>query len=398
MPSIAIPTLNILLLLAPLAYAQLQLGQKFSGKMTYYGQGGGDPPPIKTQGGIGACGFDSPPDERYFAALYQPLFNAHLVRWPSNVCGQCVSVGCVDGDDRCGGRTVIVPIVDSCPGCEATGVDLSHQAFAELVGSGEEATRIGKMAVTWTVVDCPKQWGPGFSSFGPEYAPASPPASPPATPPAPQPVTPVAPVAPIPEPAAPAPILDPQPAPVPIQPAQVSEPEPELSLPEDPDAPVFELEPEPTSSSAVAAIAPTTEPLALPLVIVPSTPVSQPPTLLLPTTTAPSTTTAAARPTPSSTSSASSSAGVAPTTKPVYDEDTDLVDDDDDDAQPAITGVATVPGYATSDAAAAAGGVSSRPAADTTANFVFSGAGRGAGGWGVAAGVAAGLAAAVLGI
>ncbi|KAJ3088065.1 hypothetical protein HDU96_004248 [Phlyctochytrium bullatum] len=127
------------------ATAQLPMGNTYNGKATYYGDGGSDPPPIKSKGGIGACGYDAPPDERYFAALYQPLFNQHMPRWPSKVCGQCARVTCGAGNNLCQGRSVIVPIVDSCPGCEPISLDLSHHAFGELVGSWNKATEIGKI-------------------------------------------------------------------------------------------------------------------------------------------------------------------------------------------------------------------------------------------------------------
>ncbi|KAI8843741.1 RlpA-like double-psi beta-barrel-protein domain-containing protein-containing protein [Chytridium lagenaria] len=138
--------------------AQLNVGDSFIGSVTYYGDGGetgADPTPHRRRG---ACGMERTPDEDYFAALWQPMWNAHMTTWPSRVCGQCVSVTCAPGNNLCQGRSVVVPIADSCPGCHESSVDISHVAFGRLVGSYDRATEIGRMAISWTVVDCPGVW------------------------------------------------------------------------------------------------------------------------------------------------------------------------------------------------------------------------------------------------
>ena len=65
-----------------------------------------------------------------------------------NVCNRCVQLNYK-------GRTTIVQIVDKCPVCPVNSLDISHAAFADLVGSYDLATRIGVISnVTWQAVDC----------------------------------------------------------------------------------------------------------------------------------------------------------------------------------------------------------------------------------------------------
>ncbi|KAI9356226.1 RlpA-like double-psi beta-barrel-protein domain-containing protein-containing protein [Zopfochytrium polystomum] len=144
--------LPVLLLAAQQAYAQLPVGHVFTeGIITYYGDGGSDPPPIAPT--YGACGYTSAKDPHYFAALYQPTFNAYMPSWPSKVCGQCAKVSCKNAADCPPNSVTHVQIVDSCPGCPPTSdgasLDLSHQAFGDLVGGFDRATSLGRLAVVW---------------------------------------------------------------------------------------------------------------------------------------------------------------------------------------------------------------------------------------------------------
>ncbi|KAJ3281042.1 hypothetical protein HDU76_009018 [Blyttiomyces sp. JEL0837] len=150
-------------------YAQIPIGSSFTDAyISYYGDGGADPPPIKPN--YGACGFDSPKDPHYFAALYQPTFNKYMTKYPSSVCGQCIEISCAsDSPSQCiKGVSTIVEIVDSCPGCKATStsasLDVSKIAFGDLVGGTANAVVLGVMKVQWKVVQCPSVFGKTSSS------------------------------------------------------------------------------------------------------------------------------------------------------------------------------------------------------------------------------------------
>ncbi|KAJ3331941.1 hypothetical protein HDU76_001770 [Blyttiomyces sp. JEL0837] len=120
--------------------AGLPTDQVFKGSASYYGDGTAldgtdDPPPIPPYG-IGACGYNFiPKNHEYFAALAQYTFDKYHIEdddgfKPNAVCGQCIKV-------EANGNSVVVPIVDSCPGCAKRGpyaLDLSHQAIADLSG------------------------------------------------------------------------------------------------------------------------------------------------------------------------------------------------------------------------------------------------------------------------
>jgi expansin (peptidoglycan-binding protein) len=61
--------------------------------------------------------------------------------WSNPVCGQCLRVRY-----PVTGATVVVSVSDSCPGCalrSTYALDLSHQAFADLVGGWDRATELG---------------------------------------------------------------------------------------------------------------------------------------------------------------------------------------------------------------------------------------------------------------
>jgi len=97
------------------------------GEATFYGATGG-----------GNCGFDKTPNDLDVAALQFPEYAG------SNSCGACLLVKGPKG-------SVTVRVVDSCPGCEAKGVniDLSAQAFAKIA-----EPRAGRIDITYAAVPC----------------------------------------------------------------------------------------------------------------------------------------------------------------------------------------------------------------------------------------------------
>jgi hypothetical protein len=117
------------------------LGYKESGcPMTYYGSDG-EPQPFAPYG-VGHCA-QEPVDKKYYAALNSKAF-------PGN-CGLCAKI---TRGDAC----VVVPIVDSCPTCAGSGqsgIDVSLQAFSDLVGGESQARHLGIVSVSWEVVTCP---------------------------------------------------------------------------------------------------------------------------------------------------------------------------------------------------------------------------------------------------
>jgi expansin (peptidoglycan-binding protein) len=103
------------------------LGDFKSGLITYYDADGG-----------GNCSFERNPDDMNVAAIIKSEYQG------SAVCGACAEVEGPLG-------TVVVRIVDSCPGCEHAGhLDLSPQAF-EKVARKED----GRVQVRWRFVSCP---------------------------------------------------------------------------------------------------------------------------------------------------------------------------------------------------------------------------------------------------
>ncbi|KAJ3201196.1 hypothetical protein HDU67_001498, partial [Dinochytrium kinnereticum] len=203
---------------AALVSAQnIPMGPLHVGDATYYGGDDG------TMGGTGYCGIE-PSQPMYFAAITDVLIKRYLFPsgWPSRVCGQCVRVGCAPGNGACGGRTVTVPILDACPGCGENAIDLSFQAFEDIVGGSQAARNIGRMKVAWTVIDCPNRFGPGGDDPSPP---------PPPPPPSPEPI----------------PLPDPQPEPIPA-PAPQPDPNPSPDQPPEPETP----NPEVTTTTTTA--------------------------------------------------------------------------------------------------------------------------------------------------
>jgi len=96
-----------------------------AGKATYY-----------AADGSGNCSFNPSPADLMVVALSTPDYRGSLV------CGACVEV---KGPDA----TIVVRVVDRCPGCDAGHIDLSEQAFAKIA----EPVR-GVVPVEWRHVAC----------------------------------------------------------------------------------------------------------------------------------------------------------------------------------------------------------------------------------------------------
>lgn len=88
--------------------------------------------------GAGNCSFAKSPGDLDVVALALPEYN------DSAACGACLQVSGPKGD-------VTVRVVDSCPGCEGSGVslDLSAQAFAKIAEPKQ-----GRVKVSYRLVSC----------------------------------------------------------------------------------------------------------------------------------------------------------------------------------------------------------------------------------------------------
>ena len=84
--------------------------------------------------GAGACGFGASPGDLMVAAMNAPDYNN------SAVCGEYVLVNGPNG-------SVMVRIVDLCPGCASGDLDLSQEAFALIAPLSR-----GRVPITWQVV------------------------------------------------------------------------------------------------------------------------------------------------------------------------------------------------------------------------------------------------------
>ena len=96
-----------------------------SGRATYY-----------AADGSGKCSFEPSPDDLMVAALDDVDYA------DAALCGACVAVTGPTG-------SVVVRVVDRCPGCEPGDVDLSREAFARIAPLEQ-----GRVTVTWHVVAC----------------------------------------------------------------------------------------------------------------------------------------------------------------------------------------------------------------------------------------------------
>jgi expansin (peptidoglycan-binding protein) len=99
--------------------------EEHAGEATYYDATGG-----------GACSFEPSPDDLMVAAANPTDFDG------SAACGACAEV---DGPDG----TVVVRIVDLCPGCAAGDLDLSREAFALI-----SPLAAGRVPIAWRYVPC----------------------------------------------------------------------------------------------------------------------------------------------------------------------------------------------------------------------------------------------------
>jgi expansin (peptidoglycan-binding protein) len=86
--------------------------------------------------GEGNCSYDASPNDMDVAAIDTPEFNN------SAICGACAEV---DGPQG----TVTVRIVDSCPTCQGSHLDLSRQAFSKIAPIID-----GRVQTQWRLVSC----------------------------------------------------------------------------------------------------------------------------------------------------------------------------------------------------------------------------------------------------
>lgn len=100
------------------------LGPDYSGEATYY-----------DADGTGACGFPASNDFMVAAINDEQYSKAN--------CGKCVAVTGPNG-------TVVVRIVDKCPGCDSGDLDLSQTAFSKIA-----KLSAGRVKITWHFVTCP---------------------------------------------------------------------------------------------------------------------------------------------------------------------------------------------------------------------------------------------------
>jgi expansin len=103
---------------------QAPQGEDESGEATYY-----------DADGVGACG--SPTSDGDLVAAMNGA------QYSKAVCGKCAAVTGPRG-------SVVVKIVDKCPGCSSGDLDLSQTAFAKIAKMSE-----GRVKITWHFVTCP---------------------------------------------------------------------------------------------------------------------------------------------------------------------------------------------------------------------------------------------------
>lgn len=100
------------------------IGEEFEGEATYY-----------DANGTGACGFPASTDFMVAAINDEQYSKAN--------CGRCIAVTGPLG-------TVVVRIVDKCPGCSFGDVDLSQTAFGRIA-----KLSAGRIDIKWHFVACP---------------------------------------------------------------------------------------------------------------------------------------------------------------------------------------------------------------------------------------------------
>ena len=109
---------------APDSGASVEEGPEESGEATYY----------DATSGLGACGIKAPADYLVAAINDEQYSKAN--------CGRCASVTGPNG-------TVVVRVIDKCPGCGSGDLDLSEQAFAKIASKSA-----GRVKITWRFVAC----------------------------------------------------------------------------------------------------------------------------------------------------------------------------------------------------------------------------------------------------
>jgi expansin (peptidoglycan-binding protein) len=95
----------------------------YSGDATYY-----------DAEGTGACGIRMPRDYLVAAINDEQYSRAN--------CGRCVRVRGPRG-------SVVVQVVDKCPGCDRGDLDLSQTAFKRIANMSD-----GRVGISWSFVDC----------------------------------------------------------------------------------------------------------------------------------------------------------------------------------------------------------------------------------------------------
>lgn len=103
---------------------QPAIGESISGEATYF-----------HSEGIGLCTYDGEADP-VIAAISDLRYDN------SSVCGMCVEVTGPKG-------TILVRIIDVCPGCASDDLDLSEKAFSLIAEPSQ-----GRVPITWTPVAC----------------------------------------------------------------------------------------------------------------------------------------------------------------------------------------------------------------------------------------------------
>jgi hypothetical protein len=117
----------------------------FNGKATFYTNPDFHP---------GSCGFGFS-DQDFIAAVSGDLIHGYQ---DPHYCNQCALV-------TYKGKSVKVRLVDTCPTCEKTSLDLSPIAFQKL-----ENLVVGILSISWELVDCNNAQVRQASSFSSFYS------------------------------------------------------------------------------------------------------------------------------------------------------------------------------------------------------------------------------------
>ncbi|SPO05134.1 related to B2-aldehyde-forming enzyme [Cephalotrichum gorgonifer] len=145
---VVIPAVSVILIILPVALGiglTRQRGAEniiplpsregpWEGDLTFY-----DP-------GLGACGWDSKDDEMIVSVSHALWDSAQRDENPNHnpLCGRKIRVGRGSAGETRGEQTVEVTVVDRCPGCEATDLDVSPAVFRRLARVED-----GRVPATW---------------------------------------------------------------------------------------------------------------------------------------------------------------------------------------------------------------------------------------------------------